>query len=234
MSFIIKFSENWHPLARLNLIIALFFVVFQACAAVSLLTIPPAIDTRVVSVLLALGWVWWITVLFSLLWSVGNAGWLSYKAVSESRRLRPRNLVVAWGGPVLLVVLIFTWQAVISLVTGYRLERDFENSRSDFLVVCSRVLDEGAESEEIRNDRALGVFESVDVLYDDRIVYFELGDDLRAYGYACVPDGTILPATNDLYDFEKIDDRFYNFSEIENRLTPQPETPTPELTPQEE
>jgi hypothetical protein len=212
--------------------IMLFFVTFQACAAFSLLTIPTAIDTRVVSVLLALGWVWWITAFFAGAWVLWNAASLSLRAYRERhwRRLRSRNLWLAWTAPVVIVILMLTWQPVISVVADYRLAQDFENSRADFLVICDRVLAEGEDSKDISDDLELGVFSNVDVLYRDRVVFFEIGDNLRAYGYACVPEGETLPRRDDVNEYDKIDERFYNFSEIENRLTPQPETPTPDST----
>lgn len=234
MSIVSKLGASWHPLARLNLFISLFFFIFFGCTAISLLLMPGTIDTRIAQILLAIGWVWWITIFFSTVWVFWNALSLSISAY-QSRHInpiRPRHLYRAWLAPIILILLIFMWQPLVGSITRYRSQKSFDESRSDFLIVCDRVLDEGLSSASIRDDIELGVFKNVDVLYQDNIVFFNIGDNLRTYGYACIEEGRYVPNKNDIYEFDKIDSRFYSFSEIENRLTPQPDTPTPEITPE--
>lgn len=229
MSFIARIGRTWHPLARLNFLITSFFVLAESIAILSILLIPGAIDTRLASVLLALGWVWWITAFFSTAWVSWNASSLAWRALRR-QDVETRNLVVAWLGPIIMIALMFLWEPLLGGVTAYRINLDFERSRDDFLIICDRIMEEGLTSPEIRDGAELGVFSKVDILYQDDVVYFELGDDLRAYGYVCVPEAMSLPSRDDVYEYDRIDDRFYAFSEIENRLTPQPETPLPEPT----
>jgi hypothetical protein len=222
-----RFGQAWHPLARLNLLVCGFFVGLQLCAIVTLLTIPTSIDARVAQFLLAVDGMWCLTSTVSILWLSWNAFQLSKTAAGRYHYTPRRNLIVAWVAPVVLVALIYAWRPLNLYFIDYRLSRDFDHSRTAMLDACDQILAEGLDSPLIRDNVELGAFSRVNILLRDGVVWFDVGDNLRAYGYVCVPPGGSLPAYTEDYDFERLDSRIYRFSEIENLLTPQPASPTP-------
>lgn len=228
MSILIHIGTHWHPLARLNFLITLVFFLFQVAAVITVLVVPGTIESGLANVLLAVAWGWWCAIVFCIFWVIINALWLTITTFMNRRRPpgTRRNLALAWGAPLAFVVMMITWSPAIRAVTDFRINRDFENSRAEFLAICERILAEGEGASSIQDNQAIGVFKRVDVLYREKTVYFELGDDVRAYGYACVAGNTRLPAEDDRYEYEKLDARFYRFTEIENRLTPEPEATT--------
>jgi hypothetical protein len=230
MSLIARIGRQWHPLARLNTMISVFFVFLELIIVLTIFLVPTTLNRELAAAILNLTCVWWLIAFFCLVWVSLNAGWVSWRAIRD-RDVGRRNVLLAWAGPILIFILWLTVSDVLLRVAAFRANRDFDNSRSDFLIVCERVYAEGRGSSSIGDNQELGVFSEVDVRLRNEVVYFQLGDDLREYGYVCVQQDDTLPDEDNLYEYEKIDERFYSFQEIENLLTPQPDTPTPFTVP---
>lgn len=227
-----RIGHHWHPLARLNFLISSFFLLFEIISALSLLLLPGTIDNSMVDVLFTLGLVWWCGIIFCIFWVTINALWLTWSIYSR-RRSAPiswQNIIVGWSAPVIFVIMMTSWIPLVETVTDYRLNQEFQSARPEMLEICDSVLVEGNNSEAIRNYDTLGDFKNVNVILRQNEVYFERRDILRTFGYVCVAEGKTQPARDAIFEYEKIDDRFYYFAEIENDLTPEPEA-TPTVTP---
>ncbi|MBI5930938.1 MAG: hypothetical protein HY862_16630 [Chloroflexi bacterium] len=214
-------SQDIHPITRLNLLILAFFVSLQACALLVVLTSPPTIDSRVAQMLQTLDDSWCLITLIGFLWVGYNAIQL---AITNARRFQyttRRNVVVACLTPLIIVILMLIWRPLLRTTIDYRLDSAFDRSRNDLLATCDRVLEEEVYSDAIQNGVELGAYNRVNILLHDGVVWFDVGDNLRAYGFVCVPVGGKLPEVLQHYEFKKLDDRFYEFSEIENLLTPE-------------
>lgn len=230
MSLLARIGRRWHPLARLNTMVTVFFAILELMIVLVILLVPATLDRELAAAILNLTCVWWLIAFFCLIWVSVNAGWISWRAFRD-HDINLRNVLLAWAGPIVIFTLWLTVSDVLLRVAAFRANRDFENSRPDFLIVCERIYAEGSGSSSIGDNQELGVFSQVDVRWRDGVVYFQLGDDLREYGYICVEKGDTVPERDELYEYTKKDDRFYSFQEIDNLLTPQPDTPTPFTVP---
>jgi hypothetical protein len=220
--------QDLHPLARLNLLILLFFISLQLCAAVILLTSPTGLDVLTAQTLQTIDDSWCLITVLGLFWTAYSATQLSFAASRRYQYTSRRNIIMAWAVPAALILLLFTWRPLIQLAIDYRLESAFDRSREALLVRCDRVLREGEMSPAINQDVEIGSYAHVNILLRDGAVWFDIGDSLRAYGFVCIaPNGT-PPTDNPQYEFKRVDARFYEFSEVENLLTPQAPTPNPE------
>ena len=226
MSLIARIGKQWHPLARMNALVTLVFILLELLIVSAILLVPTTISSDVVNAFRQIICVWWLFSFICLIWVSLNALWVGWRAL-QTRSINLQNVLLTWTAPVIIAVLWVILPDLLQGVTDLRTNHDFNNSRSDFLIVCERIYAQGSVSPSIGDNQQLGVYSQVDVRFRDDIVYFQLGDSRREYGYICVKEGVTLPDKDRIYDYEKVDNRFYRFEEIENLLTPQPDTPTP-------
>lgn len=210
-------AKKWHPLTRLNFLIALVFIAYEIMTALVVSFWPGTIDGSMIDLLLIMGTIWWFGVVFCVFWVMSNAIWLSWHQIRERGENKPQlhNLLFGWGVPVIFVVLILSWFPIIEGLTDHRLKQEFETARPEMLQICNQILAEGSESTAIQVYRNIGDYTDLNVIYSDTIIYFERADIVRTFGYACVAEGTEVPQQDIFFEYEKIDERFYYFSEIE-------------------
>ncbi len=209
--------QKWHPLTRLNFLIALVFIAYEIVAALVVSFWPGTIDGSMINLILVTGMIWWFGVIFCLFWVTSNAIWLSWHQFNalEANKPQRHNLLFGWSVPIIFVGLIVSWFPIIDGLTAHRLHKEFESARPEMLTICDQILAEGPDSEAIHEYLQVGDYDDLNVIYSDTIIYFERADIARTFGYACVAEGTEVPDQDLFFEYEKIDERFYYFSEVE-------------------
>lgn len=220
---IIQWLGKWHPQARIAVMFVFAFFVLQVCYLLMVLTIPTTLNTGFATFLLIFTPMWFFMATLSTMYLLYNAYSLQHRASQRVNYTAPRNLVVAWLGPLALSGLIFMWffTPLVETVYEWRRAQNFERSRDDMLAICEAVLEEGPRSEELRDDADVGVFTLVRVSLrnEGQEVWFDVGDNNGEVGYVCLAEGSAPLRDNDTYTFEYMDDRFYFYLERnESRL----------------
>lgn len=220
---IMQWLGKWHPQARIAVMFVLAFFVLQVCYLLMVVTIPTTLNTGFATFLLIFTPMWFFMATISTMYLLYNAYSLQNKAAQRVNYTEPRNLVVAWLGPIMLSFLIFIWffTPLVETVYEWRRDRNFEQSRAEMLTICETVLEEGPRSNELRDIAEVGVFTLVRVSLrnEGQEVWFDVGDNSGEVGYVCLAEGAAPLRDDDTYTFERMDDRFYFYLERdESRL----------------
>lgn len=215
----LKLLAKWHPQARLAVMFIMVFVVLQVCYIFFVATLPSALTPNAATALLVALPMWVLTAGIATIYLFYNAFRLLRQFQRRYRYAPRRNLVVVWVAPFVMIgmIIMVTGTPYIETIFEWRRERSFNASRADMLDICERVLATGPSSSLIRSNAEVGVFTQVRIsLRDETQVWFDVGDSRREVGYICLEADAPIPETNDVYEFERQDERFVFFSELES------------------
>lgn len=208
---------KWHPQARLAAMFVGVFILMQCCYAAVVLTLPTSLNTWAATAVLVFLPMWVLLAGISVFYLFFNAFGLQRRYWRRYKYAHPRNLIVAWVAPFVMMALIamVTSTPLISELAELRRDRDFNRSRASMVILCDRILSEGPTSSSIQSLADVGVFSRVRISLRNNgsQVWFDVGDNSGEVGYICVRDGAAPPTSDDTYEIEQKDVRFYFFLE---------------------